>query len=72
MKLAMRPKWGRLVRIFASAVGMGVIVEVAHRIGVPLGGLLALGAVTYIGLLFVLRALTPADVRGFLRRDPIS
>jgi O-antigen/teichoic acid export membrane protein len=72
MKLGMKPKWGRLLRIFASAVGMGVIVAVAHHLGVPLGGLLALGAVTYVGLLFALRALTAGDIRGFLRREPVA
>lgn len=72
MRLAMRPVWKRVGRVAVAAALMAMAVAGARSAGVPLGGLAALAAVAYVGLLFALRALTPADVSGFLRRDPVT
>lgn len=71
-RLDMKPKWGRLIRIAAAAAAMGVGVALAHGAGVPLGGLAVLAFALYVGFLFALGALTPAEVRGFLQRDPVT
>jgi O-antigen/teichoic acid export membrane protein len=70
--LHMRPKWGRIGRVAGAAAGMGVVVGVAHSAGLPLGVLAGLSVVVYIGLLFALRALTPAELVGILRREPVT
>ena len=70
--LRMKPKWDRLIRVAAAAAIMGLAVALARSAGVPLGGLVAISAVLYIGLLFALGALTRADVSGLLRREPIT
>jgi len=71
MGLHMKPSWRRMARIAVAAGAMGVAVAIAHSAGLPLGVLVAIGAVVYVGLLFAFRALTPGDVIGFLRRDAI-
>jgi O-antigen/teichoic acid export membrane protein len=71
-RLDMKPKWGRFIRIAAAATAMGVGVALAHAAGVPLAGLAVLAFALYVGFLFALRALTPAEVRGFLQRDPVT
>jgi O-antigen/teichoic acid export membrane protein len=71
-RLDMRPKWARIGRVAIAALLMAVAVAVARSAGVPFGGLVALAVVLYVGLLFGLGALTPADVSGFLRREPIG
>lgn len=72
MGIAMKPRWGRVSRIAVAAVAMAVVVAAARGAGLPLGVLAGLAAVLYFGLLFALGALTPAEVTGFLRRDPIT
>jgi O-antigen/teichoic acid export membrane protein len=72
MGLGMTPKWGRIFRVALAAAGMAVLVALARDAGVPLGGLVGLAMVLYLGLLFALGALTRADVSGLLRRDPIT
>jgi O-antigen/teichoic acid export membrane protein len=72
MRLQMKPKWGRIGHVVGAAAGMGVAVAIAHYAGLPLGPLAALAVVVYVGLLFALGALTPAELSGLLRREPIT
>jgi len=72
MGVGLRPKWTRLARIAVAAAAMAVVVAAAHDAGLPLGALVGLASVLYVGLLFALRALTATEVAGFLRRDPIT
>jgi hypothetical protein len=72
MRLDMKPRWGRIGRVAGAAVGMGVAVALARYAGLPLGTLAGLAVAVYIGLLFALRALTPAELSGLLRRDPVT
>jgi O-antigen/teichoic acid export membrane protein len=72
LRLHMRPKWGRIGRVAAAAAGMGVVVALAHSAGLPLGTLAGLAVAVYLGLLFALGALTPAELAGLLRREPVT
>ncbi len=72
MRLGMRPRWARIGRVVLAAAAMAVAVAVARRAGLPLGGLAVLAVVAYVGLLIALRALTPGDISGFLRHEPIT
>ena len=72
MQLDMRPVWTRFGRVALAAALMAVVVAGARGAGAPLGVLAALAGIAYIGLLFALRALTPSEVSGFLRRDPVT
>lgn len=71
MELAMRPRLGRLARTLVAASGMGLLTWLARNLGAPLLGLIAVAALTYPALLFSLRALTPAELRAILRREPL-
>ncbi len=70
-ELAMRPRLGRLARTLAAALAMGLLTWLAKRLGVPLLGLVAVAALTYSALLFSLGALTFAEVRAILRKEPL-
>lgn len=70
-ELAMSPRPGRLARTLAAAVGMGVLCWLAKSFGAPLLGLLAIAALTYPTLLYLLGALTFEEVRAVLRKEPL-
>jgi hypothetical protein len=72
MALDMHPAWSRMCRVLLAAAAMGGAVALAQSGGLPLGVLVALAAVLYVGLLFALGALKGADISGFLRRDPVT
>ena len=67
--VGMTPRWGRIGRIAIAAAAMAVAVAAARDAGLPLGVLAGLAIVLYVGLLFVLGALTRSEVFGILRRD---
>jgi O-antigen/teichoic acid export membrane protein len=66
--LGMRPALGRLARIAAAAAAMGALVAGLREAGLPLGGLVAAGAASYLAGLVALRALTRADLRFITER----
>jgi O-antigen/teichoic acid export membrane protein len=70
-ELAMTPRVGRLARTLVAALAMGALTWVARGLGVPLWGLVTLAALTYPALLFGLGALTAAQVRAVLRKEPL-
>jgi O-antigen/teichoic acid export membrane protein len=70
-ELAMTPRLGRLARTLAAALGMGLLTWLAKSLGVPLPGLVAIAALSYPTLLFGLGALTSAEVRAILRKEPL-
>jgi O-antigen/teichoic acid export membrane protein len=70
-ELAMRPRVGRFARILAAALGMGLCCWLAASLGAPLAALLAVAALSYPALLLAVGALTPAQLRGLLRREPL-
>jgi O-antigen/teichoic acid export membrane protein len=70
-KLAMTPRFGRLLRTLMAALAMGALTWVARSAGMPLYGLVVVAAVTYTTLLLSLRVLTVAEVRAVLRKDPL-
>jgi O-antigen/teichoic acid export membrane protein len=72
MGVGLTPKWTRIGRIVIAAALMAAGVAVAHDAGAPLGALVGLAIVMYVGLLFALRALTATEITGFLRRAPIA
>jgi O-antigen/teichoic acid export membrane protein len=69
--IGMRPRFGRLLRTLLAATAMGALTWLAQRAGVPLAGLVAVAALSYTALLFSLGVLTPAEIRGVLRKDPL-
>jgi O-antigen/teichoic acid export membrane protein len=69
--LAMTPRLGRLARTLVAALGMGALIWLAKSLGAPLPGLIAIAALAYPTLLFLLSALTPAELRAVLRKEPL-
>ncbi len=69
--LAMTPRVGRLLRIALAATGMGLLTWLARLAGAPLGVLVLAAVFSYPPLLFALRALSVAQLRGLLRREPL-
>ena len=72
LQLNMKPRWVRVARVAVAAAVMAAAVAAARHAGLPLGALVAIAGALYPGLLFAARALTPADVFGLLRREPIT
>jgi len=70
-ELAMTPRFGRLLRTLVAALAMGALTWVAYSAGVPLYGLVAIAAISYLALLLSLRVLTFAEMRAVLRKDPL-
>lgn len=70
-ELAMTPRLGRLARTLVAALAMGLLTWLAKSLGVPLLGLIAVAAFAYPAPLFLLRALTPAELRAILRKKPL-
>ncbi|HEY3827690.1 MAG TPA: flippase [Solirubrobacteraceae bacterium] len=70
-RLEMTPRFGRLLRTLAAAAAMGAVTWLARAAGTPLFGLVLVAAASYPALLFALRALTPAQLRAVLRREPL-
>lgn len=70
-ELAMTPRLGRLTRTLVAALGMGLLTWLAKSLGAPLLGLIAVAALTYPALLFLLGALTLAQARAILRKEPL-
>jgi O-antigen/teichoic acid export membrane protein len=68
-ELAMTPRFGRLLRTLVAALAMGALTWVAYSAGVPLYGLVAIAAVSYLALLLSLRVLTVVEMRAVLRKD---
>jgi O-antigen/teichoic acid export membrane protein len=69
--LELRPRVGRLLRTLVAALAMGAVTWLARRAGAPLYGLVAVAALSYPTALYALGALTPAEVRAVLRKDPL-
>jgi O-antigen/teichoic acid export membrane protein len=70
-ELALTPRLGRLARTLVAALGMGLLTWLAKSLGAPLLGLLVVAALTYPALLFSLGALSSAEVRAVLRKEPL-
>jgi O-antigen/teichoic acid export membrane protein len=71
-KLRMRPQLQRLGRTLLGASAMGLAVWLARALGVPLGGLAAVAAVTYLPSLLLLGVLTREELLSVLRRKPLA
>ena len=67
--IEMTPKVNKFIRIIAAATAMGLVVWGLMAAGAPLSVLVVAAAATYPPLLFVLRAMTPADLGVLLRRE---
>ncbi len=70
--LRMRPRLARLLRTLLAAAGMGLVTWIARSAGVPLGGLAAVAAVSYVPCLFLLRVLSSAEIVAVLKKDPVG
>lgn len=70
--LRMRPRVTRLLRTLAAATAMGVVIWIARVAGVPLAGLVALAAISYVPCLFLLRVLSTAEIVAVLKKDPVG
>lgn len=70
-QLAMTPRFGRLLRTLVAALAMGVLTWLAQRAGLPLYGLVAVAALSYLTLLPALRVLTLREMRAVLRKEPV-
>lgn len=66
--LGQRLQLGRLARIAFASLGMGLVVALAARASLPLGGLVVLGTVAYVGALTALGAVSRDELRLILRR----
>jgi O-antigen/teichoic acid export membrane protein len=69
--LQMRPRLQRLARVLICALAMGLAVWLARTAGVPLGGLVAVAAVTYLPGLMLLGVLSRDELRSVLRKEPL-
>ena len=67
--LSMTPRFQRIFRTMAAAALMGVATWVARLAGVPLVGLVAVAAVSYLPGLFLLRVISVDELRAVLRKD---
>jgi O-antigen/teichoic acid export membrane protein len=70
-RIAMRPRFGRLLPTLVATLAMGALTWLARSVGVPLYGLVAVAALSYPTLLLSLRVLSIAEVRAVLRKDPL-
>jgi O-antigen/teichoic acid export membrane protein len=70
--LGMRPRFNRLARTLLAASAMGLAVWLARAVGVPLGGLVAVAAISYLPGLMLLGALTRAELLSVLRKEPLA
>jgi O-antigen/teichoic acid export membrane protein len=68
-ELRLRPDLGAIGRVVAASAGMGLLVWVLRRAGVPLGGLVAVAAVAYPALALVTKAVDGPMVVRLLRRE---
>jgi O-antigen/teichoic acid export membrane protein len=67
--LRMKPQLSRFARTLGAALAMGVATWAARKGGVPFPVLIAIGALTYILGVALLRAVSLAEVRAMLRKD---
>jgi O-antigen/teichoic acid export membrane protein len=65
--LSMTPRIGRIARTAAAAATMGAAVWLAQEAGLALLGLVAVSAVTYCAAIFLLRVVSPREVRALVR-----
>jgi O-antigen/teichoic acid export membrane protein len=70
--LQMRPRLNRLARTLLAASAMGLAVWLARAVGVPLGGLVAVAAISYLPALMILRVLTREELLSVLRKEPLT
>ena len=63
---------GRLLRTLLAALIMGGFTWLAKMLGVPFGALIAVGAVTYVAAVGLLRVLSLTEIRAVLRKEPIA
>ncbi len=70
--LSMTPRFRRILRTLLAAAVMGLVTWIAKLAGVPLAGLIALAAVSYLPGLLLLGVIAPAEVRAVLRKDVAS
>lgn len=68
-KLEFRPQLGRLVQITAATTLMGLALWALRAAGIGVGLLAVAAVVLYVGLLFAVRALSPAELAALLRRE---
>lgn len=66
-KLQMKPELTRLGRVALAAGGMGLVAEIARRVGLPLIALVPIAIALYLALLVAVRALTPRGVAALIR-----
>ncbi len=70
--LRMRPKLNRLARTLLAALAMGLAVWLARAVGVPLGGLVVVAAISYLPSLILLRVLRRDELMSVIRREPLA
>jgi O-antigen/teichoic acid export membrane protein len=70
--LRMRPRLNRLARTFLAALAMGLAVWLARAVGVPLGGLVVVAAISYLPSLILLRVLRRDELMSVIRREPLA
>lgn len=70
--LSMTPRFGRILRTLLVATMMGLLTWIARLAGVPLAGLVAVAAVSYLSGIFLLRVITSGEIRAVLRKDAAS
>ncbi len=70
--LSMTPRFQRILRTLVAAAAMGLVTWVARLAGVPLAGLAAVAAITYLPALFLLGVIAPGEIRAVLRKDAAS
>jgi O-antigen/teichoic acid export membrane protein len=69
--LELRPKLGRLARITAASLAMGLAVWAVDMAGASIVWLVLAAAASYPIALLALRALVPSELRALLRREAI-
>ncbi len=68
--LEMRPRLNRLARTLLAASAMGLAVWLARAVGVPLGGLVAVAAISYLPALMLLGVLTREELVSCYAKNP--
>ncbi len=70
--LSMTPRFQRILRTLLAAAVMGLVTWIAKTVGVPLAGLVAVAAASYLPGLFLLGAVAPDEIKAVLRKDAAS
>jgi O-antigen/teichoic acid export membrane protein len=70
-ELQMTPQLRRLARIAIAAAAMGLLAYAARALHTPLAGLVVVALLAYPAALFLLKALSTADIQAVLRKNPV-